>query len=503
MTRSVPQNLYRAEQVRQHEGEAAANAGCDLFALMQRAGQAVLDYCLEHYASAQRYCIVVGCGNNAGDGYIVALRAKQAGKAVTVLSVDESRVLNGDAGKAQQQWLNAGGVIESFDESALNASDIVIDALLGTGSQGQPRPSYQTIISSVNACTLPVIAIDVPSGINATTGAVVGSCINADVTISFVALKTGLVTGHGKQVAGKVVLADLGIGESFSRLVSPAARLINIDNVVMLAKRATHSHKGAYGRLLCVGGNLGMAGAIRLSSEAALRTGAGLVKAFVHPDSVMQVASGRPELMVLTQRLETALDWATAIVLGPGLGQDEWALAALRTVLDYLSTHNKPIVVDADALNLIAQYGSRVSFSNAVLTPHSAEAARLLGVNVGDIDHDRFNTARQLADRYRAVVVLKGAGSIIADGQQSRVCQAGNPVLATAGSGDVLAGVMGALLGQGMDTLEAASTAVVLHATAADEIAAIHGQYGMMASDLFPVIRTLINQHVTDAHFTR
>ena len=493
LTSSLSYKLFRADQVREKEGQAAANSSCDMFTLMQRAGDEVFKQCLELMPNSDVYLVLVGQGNNAGDGYIAAINAKLAGKQVHLCAVEPERTLDGDAGKAQQRWLDSGGSINGFDAALLEKSDVVIDALLGTGINSYIRNEFADIIDAVNASSTPVVSVDVPSGLDANTGQSLGRCVQADITVTFVGIKPGLVTGAGKQSCGKLVYADLGIGKAFQALAKASATMLNIDHFKGMGPREINSHKGTYGRLLCIGGNRGTAGAIRLASEAALRGGAGMVRVYTHESSVVQVSAGRPELMVTDFNLEDALAWATCVVIGPGLGQDEWAESAFETTMKHCQSQNKPVVIDADALNLLCQQSTAYTLSDSILTPHAGEAARLLGVSIDDVESDRFNYARQCSQRYHAVCVLKGAGTLIDNEKKTWVCRHGNPGMATAGSGDVLSGILGALLAQGVETDIAAKYGVVLHAKAGDDIAQLYGQRGMIASDLFDAVRALIN----------
>ena len=494
LTTSLSYKLFRADQVRENEAEAAKQSGCDMYTLMQRAGDAVYQQCQTFYPNKEVYLVLVGQGNNAGDGYITAVNAKQAGKKVHLCAVEPERVLEGDAGKAQQRWQDVGGKIESFDPALVEKADVVIDALLGTGINGYIRNEFATVIDAINQTSTPVVSIDVPSGLDANTGQSLGRCVQADVTVTFVGIKPGLVTGAGKQSCGKLVYADLGVGKAFQALAKPCATLLNIEHFVGMGPRDIHSHKGTYGRLLCIGGNKGTAGAIRLAGEAALRSGAGMVKVYAHSASTIQVSAGRPELMVTDSDLEAALEWASCVVIGPGLGQDEWAETAFSSAMKHCQSHNKPVVIDADALNLLCKQSTAYTLEQCVLTPHAGEAARLLGVSVDDVESDRFNYARQCSQRYHAICVLKGAGTLIDNERKTWVCRHGNPGMATAGSGDVLSGILGALIAQGLSVEIAAKYGVVLHAKAGDDIAQLYGQRGMIASDLFDAVRTLINQ---------
>jgi NAD(P)H-hydrate epimerase len=494
-TPSLTQKLYRADQVRQHEQEAAMAMGLDMFTLMQRAGEAVYQHSVLLVPNIDNYLVLAGVGNNAGDAFIAALSALKAGKNVTVSAVEPERQLSGDAAKAKAMWLEQSGKpVEQFSESQLQKAEIVIDGLLGTGVNGLVRAELASVIEAVNQSQLPVVSIDVPSGLCGDTGESLGYTIQADLTVTFVGIKLGLTTGLGKQFCGQLKFEELGIGKAFAKLARSDASALDIKHFTGLAPRPLNSHKGNHGRLLCIGGNAGMSGAIRMASEAALRTGAGLVKVYAHVDSKIQVCAGRPELMVISEGLENALEWADSVVLGPGLGTDEWAKDIFDKVMEYCQQHPKPIVIDADALNLKAVNTSFVALPDCIMTPHSGEASRLLNVSIEEIEANRFNSARQCAQRYAATCVLKGAGSIVDNQQHSWVCRHGNPGMATAGMGDVLTGILGALIAQGLSTDMACQFGVSLHAKAGDIVAERFGQRGLLASDLFTTVRELINE---------
>lgn len=491
---SLTQKLYRADQVRQHEKQAAEQNGLAMYSLMEKAGEAVYKQAVLLLPNIDNYLVLVGIGHNAGDGYITAVTAAKAGKNVTLCAIEPAREVSGDVATARDAWLQSGGKIEAFSEAHLEKAEVIIDALLGTGINGVVRAEFAKVIKAVNASSLPVVSIDVPSGLCGNTGESLGHTIEADVTVTFVGIKLGLTTGAGKQSCGKLVFEDLGIGKAFAKIARSDATALDIKHFKGLAPRPVNSHKGNHGRLLCIGGNSGMSGAIRMASEAALRSGAGMVKVFAHADSRVQICSGRPELMVISQGLDSALDWANSIVIGPGLGTDQWAKDVFDTVMEYCQQHPKPIVIDADALNLRAVNTSFVALPDCIITPHSGEASRLLNVSIDDIESNRFNYARQCAQRYDATCVLKGAGSIVDNQRHSWVCRHGNPGMATAGMGDVLSGILGALIAQGLATDMAAQFGVSLHAKAGDIVASKFGQRGLLASDLFETVRILINE---------
>lgn len=491
---SLTHKVFSAEQVRENEPFAAKEAGCSMFQLMQRAGEAVFKQLITRWPNARKILVVVGHGNNGGDGYIVSILARQKKLEVVLCCADTCREPKGDALTAQQQWLNAGQQLVSWQELEFADYDVIVDGLLGTGIKGKVQEPYQSIISAINDSPAAVLSIDLPSGLDANKGYPLGCAVNADCTVTFVGIKSGLVSAKAKEYAGELIFDDLAIGAEFSTLVTAKARLVNYASLMPLPLRSLNAHKGTNGKLLCIGGNTGMPGAIRMSGEAALRTGAGLVKVFCHPASELQVSIGRPELMLATRHVEDQLRWATCFAIGPGLGQDEWSLALFDTLHQHLISHPKPLVIDADGLNLLASRPELIdSMRPAVITPHPGEAARLLACKIDDIENNRFFAATELAKQYQTCCVLKGPGTIISDGSQSIVCSDGNPGMATGGMGDVLTGITAALLAQGIPAFQAAVYAVCLHANAADKVAAEYGQRGMLATDLFEPLRTLVN----------
>ncbi|MBQ4860031.1 NAD(P)H-hydrate dehydratase [Pseudoalteromonas sp. MMG007] len=483
--------IFTAKEVRDNEALAAKNSHCELFTLMQRAGEAVFSAWKEF--NAEHTLVIVGQGNNAGDGYITASLIKQSGKLVTLCAVNPEQALTGDAAKAYKLWRDEGGEINAYSSELLNRSDLIIDAMLGTGIKSSVRDNFAKIINQINACNKPVLSIDVPSGISADSGQPLGIAIQASKTITFVGIKQGLTTATGKQHCGQLIFDDLNIGPAFFELATSSGTLININSFKKLGARSLNSHKGTHGKLLCVGGNEGTAGAIRLTSEAALRAGAGMVRVYTHSSSIAPVSIGRPELMVGSANLQQALEWASSVVIGPGLGQDEWAQQTFDEVMQYCQNNNTPLVIDADALNLLAKQASSYMLKQCVLTPHPGEASRLLSVSTSNIESDRFNYARLCAKRYNATCVLKGAGTLIDNASHTWVCENGNAALAVGGSGDVLTGIIGGLFAQGLDMDEAARYGVTLHAKAGEIASECEGQRGMLPSDLFKIVRSLIN----------
>ncbi|WP_368163833.1 NAD(P)H-hydrate dehydratase [Aeromonas sp. R6-2] len=480
---SLPQALWRAEQIRQAEAELASAAGLSLYTLMERAGAALLSIIQRNWPEARRILICCGPGNNGGDGYVLARLLRERGLRVQLVATREPARLKGDAGRAASAWLAAGGeVLESM--GGLENPDLLVDALLGTGLAHQVTGPEAMLIEAINrwrAAGVPVLAVDLPSGLQADTGSVLGCAVQATYTLTFIGLKQGLLTGRGPDQVGELAVASLGL--EIERWGRPAA--LRIDYPLLaprLVPRRRSAHKGDHGRVLLVGGNSGMGGAILLAGRAALRAGAGLVRVCQHP-GLPSPALSQPELM--QGDLQDGR-WDTVRVIGPGLGQDEWARGCFERFL----CQERSLVVDADGLNLLAQAPHHQD--NWVLTPHPGEAARLLDCAVAVVEADRFAAVAALQQRYGGVVLLKGAGTLIHDGLHCWLCNEGNPGMAGGGMGDLLSGIIGALLAQGLAPSDAVCLAVALHGEAADRAAA-EGERGLLASDLLPWIRRLAN----------
>jgi ADP-dependent NAD(P)H-hydrate dehydratase / NAD(P)H-hydrate epimerase len=486
----LPLTLHSAEQVRALDTRMIA-AGTPGFELMQRAAHAAWRALRRRWPEAGEITVLAGRGNNAGDGYLIAALARRAGWRVRVLALGEPAALGGDAAQAHAEAQAAGVEIRPWSECAPLAG-VLVDALLGTGLSGAVREPYAQAIRLMGASGLPVLAVDIPSGLHADSGAPLGVAVRAELTVTFIGLKLGLLTGAGPELCGELQFDDLqGDAELLAQAPSVAQRL-DVANLPRLAPRVPTAHKGQFGHLLVVGCDLGMGGAALLGADAALRAGAGLVSLATREEHVAAALVRRPEVMcagvLSANQLLPLLERADVCVVGPGLGQGAWG----RGLLSAVAAVERPQVWDADALNLLA--AGRVAAPRlGVLTPHPGEAARLLGITTAEVQADRPAAARALAQRLGLVVVLKGAGSLIAapDGRLA-LCDRGHPAMAGAGLGDVLAGLLGALLAQGLAPFEAACLAVWLHARAGERLAE-QGR-GLAAGDLPPAIRQLLEE---------
>jgi hydroxyethylthiazole kinase-like uncharacterized protein yjeF len=481
-------NLHTVEQLRTIERAARSALGISGPELMRRAASAALSSVRRHWPQLQHVCIHCGPGNNGGDGFLLGVLAREAGLQVELVALTTSS--HGDATAARSAWESAGGRVLLWDgQTALPEADLHVDALYGIGLNRAPEALPAQLIEAINRGGRPVLALDVPSGLDTDSGSCPGAAIRADVTVTFIAGKRGLHSGRAGDHVGVLELATLGVPESVHASVLPDARLLTVD---ALPPRDRYANKGNYGHVLVIGGDHGMAGAVHLAGESALRTGAGLVSVATRAAHVFALNAARPELMAHgvdgPQALAAQLEGISVLALGPGLGQTAWGHALWLTALDA----NKPLVLDADGLNLLAREPRQFE-APTVLTPHPGEAGRLLGMSTRAVEQDRFAAARELARRYRAVVVLKGAGSLVADPDgRLDVCPWGNPGMASGGMGDLLTGVVAALLAQGCSAWQAACLGVGLHARAGDR-AARQGERGLLASDLMASIRALGN----------
>lgn len=489
--------LYSVAQVRAIE--QAAFAVIPSATLMQRAGRAVADASIRMLPATadQQILVAAGPGNNGGDAFEAAALLALAGHRVAVVMLADPQTLPADAQAAlsRMRATNA-DLIDLQTACSQSHWTLVVDGLFGIGLTRPLQGPFRQLIEHINTLDCPVLAIDVPSGLHADTGAIVGPngvAVLASKTITFIANKPGLHTASGRDCAGSVEVDNLALDEALYGL--PGAELNRPALFNAAARPRAHaSHKGSYGDLAIVGGAAGMAGAVILSARMAAYAGAGRVFAgFV--DAAVAYDSLQPELMC---RPADAIDMTRGVlVLGPGMGLARTAHDLLARALGT----SRPLVLDADALNLLAaepalQAKLSARRSPALLTPHPLEAARLLGCSAESVQTDRLHAATTLATKLQSVVILKGSGSIIAhpDGRLI-VNSTGNPALATAGSGDVLAGLCGALLAQHWPVWEAALAAPYLHGAAADELVANGvGPTGLIASELLPVIRAGLNR---------
>ena len=502
------QNTYTAKQVLANESLVANQEKIAMYALMERAGNAVFKALIQGWPMTKSILILCGKGNNGGDGFIAARLAHLANINTTVLVTCDIKDLKGDALIAYQAMVKA-GVSNIITDNLANViteftGDVLVDALFGIGFSGVLDEPLQQLISNINCKDIDVLSVDIPSGLCATTGFVNDDvAIIADMTVTFIVYKQGLFTGQAANFVGEIVLADIGLGEAFHQFVVSQTRYqshtssTRISLLTALKERVNTSHKGNIGQILAIGGGLGMPGAIRLASEAALRCGASLVAVSCHSNNVALVVNGRPELMIAPNEVTPLLSSdmmkkSNVLIMGPGLGQTDWSKDMFNMIIsEVLASKNKWLVLDADGLNLLAD--TKLFYSRWILTPHPKEAARLLQCNVKDVEADRFSAVKKIATQYGGICILKGAGTLISDGSQTVINSTGNAGMASGGMGDVLAGVVAALTLQANDYFTAACLAVYIHGASGDIIAKNNGQRGMLASDLFIPLQKIVN----------
>ena len=487
--------LYNCDQVRTLDRLAIDRDNISGLQLMQRAGMAVFKHILQHY---RKHAVTVFCGsgNNGGDGYVIATLAKEKGIAVQLIHLKQPQQLKGNAKRAYEIANKAGVTMVDFSPKMVLEDCIIVDALIGIGLKGSVRGTYCDAIELINNSNLVVVAVDLPSGLNADTGDVENICVKAQTTICFIGLKQGLFTNHGPDYCGKIVYQDLAEKSTIFDEIPPVAIKLQLSSLLRhLKPRQASSHKNNYGHVIVVGGDYGYAGASLLAAEAALRTGAGLVSVATRQEHISTIVARRPEIMAhavdSSEALQTLVKKASVLIIGPGLGQSLWS----RKMLNCALKADIPSILDADALNLIAREQIQLNTMNHpyVLTPHPKEAARLLNVETSQIQKDRFSAVKKMAKKYHAQVLLKGTGSLVCVSANSTigVCTAGNPGMATGGMGDVLSGIIGGLLAQGVNHNHCLALATCLHSEAAD-MAAKGRQRSLLPSDLFKPLRRLI-----------
>ena len=493
MTESAPVRLYTAAQVRELDRIAIEEHGIAGLTLMKRAAEACVEKLISTWPGAVNILVLCGSGNNAGDGFIVAGLLAAKGKSVQVGLVGNVPGTDTDAGQAYHFCVDSKVDIatEGF-ESLIAGRDLIVDALLGTGLSGEVRPGYAQVIRQVNESGVPVLSVDLPSGLCADTGRNLGECVDAAVTVTFIGRKFGLYTNNGPGYAGEVTFAPLDVPESIFDRIDTTVESLSFGRVIQqLPPRHSNAHKMSHGHLLVIGGDAGMGGAVSMAAEAAIYSGAGMVSVATRETNVAAIISRRPEVMARgvesPEAIKPLLARANAIVLGPGLGQGSWG----EGLFDAIMQTDVPMLLDADGLNWLAKKES--ARGNWVLTPHPGEAGRLLPGRA--VQEDRRGAVLALQAKHGGVVLLKGAGTLIADESKSvSLCPYGNPGMAVAGMGDVLSGVIGSLLAQGLGLCDAAKLGAVVHSHAADRIAERQGTRGLLATELLEEIRKLFNE---------
>jgi NAD(P)H-hydrate epimerase len=513
--------LVSADTMRALDRRAVRDYGIKGLVLMENAGRGVADIVQKECAhkKGKRVTIVVGKGNNGGDGFVCARHLKNSGFNVSLLSLAGTKEIKGDAGVNARIWemigsiktIRTAGDIKKHS-SALIHSTVIVDGLLGTGLASPVRGLYAKVIDFINDIGRPVISIDIPSGLDATKGRVLGTCIKAAVTATMALPKIGLFLYPGRELAGRVEVVDIGMPQKLIEEADLRWNLIDDCEVTeRLGPRGKDTHKGTYGHVLVIAGSTGKTGAAYMTAMGAMRAGAGLVTLGV-PESVHQALEEKTAEVMTYPLPETAgktlgegsykqtkrlMEGKAAVVIGPGLGTPNAEIAAgMAGFIEKVVRGCKvPIVIDADGLNALE---GRISVlkkagRKCILTPHPGEMSRLLGINSKQVQADRVGSAERLSKKTGCTVILKGAATVIATHQEGFINPTGNPGMATAGTGDVLTGMIGGLLAQGLSPVDASVAGVYIHGLAGDEVAKQRGEIGMVATDLLEKVPGLLN----------
>jgi len=479
--------LYTPETVYQLDHAAVAMDGFSELELMQRAGECLWREVDARWPDLSCITVFAGSGNNGGDAFVVALCASAQGVEVQLLVQGDLARQSATSRHFRELWEQGGGSVEPWQGQTL-LGEVVIDGLLGIGLQRDLDADWQALVQTINDHPGARVAIDIPSGLNARCGIPQPVAVEAQLTVTFIGRKCGQYLADGPDYCGELVFADLGV--SARARSSQAPVLEAIESCQLPAPRKRNSHKNHYGNLLIVGGDQGMSGAVALAARAALRTGAGLVTALVHPDCRFSFGA-YPEIMVLGwDALEAKLAQASVLVVGPGLGGSPAAQACLQL----LRAAPQPMVIDASALD--ADFLLSLTSSQRVITPHPGEAAKLLGLGTAEVQADRLQACARLLEHFGATTVLKGSGSLIAEPGKTpyAINTRGNPGMASAGMGDVLSGIIGALLGQGLKPYAAARSAAFIHALCAEAYSEEQDASGLIAGDIIDLVPRVIGR---------
>lgn len=503
--------LLTAAQSRELDRLSQEKYGIPSYSLMTSAGEAVAAALIEKYRNQAMRGVVAlaGKGNNGGDSMVAARKLKQEGIPVRAILLGKAAALKGDAVRAYAEFVSNGGTVaEAESESDLEAAfqspaDVIVDGVFGTGLNAEVRGLARKAIETVNARSVPVVAVDIASGVNSDTGAIMAVAVKAAMTVTFGFAKFGHLSYPGADYCGDLRVVDIGFAPRASDEIAPSGAYLEARDVRGWIKpRPFNSHKGMYGHVMVIAGSKGKSGAVLLAARGALRAGAGLVTAAVPACVADVVASGQAELMTepiadfeghfdggsAVASLSRLVGPMSSLVVGPGMGVSPGTRELVEWLIEDAVTSARPMLLDADALNILAQIGAerlKRAKGPVVLTPHPGEMSRLLGSGTREINADRISAARRLSDATGAVVLLKGARSVITGpGGEVYINSTGNPGMSTPGMGDALSGMVGALIGQRLDPLRALAFGTFLHGLAADRVAERYGRVGYIVTDL-------------------
>ena len=496
--------LYTTSEAKKIDGLAIKEKSVTSYSLMEKASKFSYKAIKSRWPEIENMIVFCGKGNNAGDGYLLASIAQEYGMKVIIVQAESAQKMSLAATKALNLSKSLKVKIISLKElkklKITKNKTIIIDALLGIGINGPVKEKMHLAIKKINSLgkNNPVVSLDMPSGICADTGNILGIAVEADLTLSFIGLKRGLYTSEERSCSGEILLDHLDVKSKIRSRIKSNSFLINSEkSLSKLINRRINSHKGDYGHVLIIGGDKGFGGAAILAAKCAAMSGSGLVSLATRTEHVTASLNTCPEVMVKGvdsgQDLESYLNSPNVIVLGPGLGTNAWAEQMMQQTFIACKKRNLPLVMDADALNIMTSLKLKVMTPHKlVITPHPGEAARLLKKNVLEIEKDRFKSAKQLSQKFNSVTVLKGSGTIVCSNNKLRfgVCESGNPGMASGGMGDILSGLIGSFIAQGLNLIEATETAVELHSASADIASLDLGELGLLASDVINTIRT-------------
>lgn len=495
--------LLSSEQMKHCDSDTITKIGIPSLVLMERAALAVVDEMYHECCDLRSVLVVCGSGNNGGDGFAVARLLDEQGVRVTAAFVGNEESLSEEAAIQRQICENCGIKISSnFMQREYTT---IVDAIFGIGMSRDIEGKYAQIIDWINQQAAYVVAVDIPSGISADTGKVMGRAVQADLTVTFAYRKIGHVLYPGTEYCGKVVRREIGITADRFQGGIPSVFTYGEEDLSRIARRRPYSNKGTYGKVLLIAGSNGMSGAACLSAMAAYRSGSGLVRVFTPECNRQIIQTYLPEAIITSwteecfpeSELESALAWSDVAGIGPGCGTDHMA----NEILEYvLAKYRKPLVIDADGLNLLSKKPELLYETGAsvVLTPHIGEMMRLTQNTKEDILEDILMAAKQFARKYRVVCALKDARTIVSNGTRTYVNTSGNNGMAVGGSGDILTGIICGLLAQGMPAFDAAALGVYLHGLAGDAALEARGAYGMIARDIADRIGEVLVRYLPD-----
>lgn len=494
-----------AHQMNEVDRYSMEKIGIPSMVLMEKAAMKLVDVMKKNILKTDRILAVCGSGNNGGDGAAAARILKEEGYHADILLV-------GDETRASEQMKQQLRIARNLGMSVFNSAKIseytvIIDSLFGVGLKRNIEGNYAKIIQEVNDCNKKVFSVDLPSGVDATNGKILGIAIRATYTVTFGYHKIGLILFPGCEYAGDVIVADIGFPKKAADSVSKKAFYYEQDDLILMPERKERSNKGTYGKVLVIAGSENISGAAYLSAKAAYRTGAGLVKVLTPECNKTVIQTLIPEALLSTypmdkineRQLEKEVDWADVVVMGPGIGESD---NSRRMVLFAVENVTKPLIFDADSINLLANEEKYVINdeithstvlhlpSNVILTPHLKEMSRLTKLSLQHIVSNLYEVAKQYRGNY--VLVLKDARTIVIDEERMYINVSGNHGMATGGSGDVLAGIIAGLLAQGMSSFDAASLGAYIHGLAGDYAARTKNHYSVMAGDIVDALSYIL-----------